>query len=75
MRELAFSILGFSILLGSASHVQAMTAQDIETAGFSGGGFGEGADPLAARLQILLDRHGALRSGEVASFEIRLQHN
>lgn len=59
MKELAFTILGLSILLGSANGTLAMTAEEVEAAEFSAEVLGEGPEPLVVRLQILLDRHGA----------------
>ena len=59
MREQMIPILGLSMLLGQTVGALAMTAEDIEAAEFVGEGLGEDPGPLAARVQILLDRHHA----------------
>jgi lipoprotein-anchoring transpeptidase ErfK/SrfK len=58
MRSPALPVLCLSVLLVSTGAAFAITAEDILTAE-PGEQFGEGPDPLVAKLQILLDRNGA----------------
>lgn len=59
MKKSRLPVLCLSALLASAGAAFAITAEEIEVAEFSGEGFGEGPDPLVAKLQILLDRTNA----------------
>jgi lipoprotein-anchoring transpeptidase ErfK/SrfK len=59
MKKSRLPILCLSALLASAGAAFAITAEEIEAAEFSGQGFGEGPDPLVAKVQILLDRNDA----------------
>jgi peptidoglycan hydrolase-like protein with peptidoglycan-binding domain len=57
MNNTALPIICLSALLAPVGAASAITAEDIAAAMFSGEGFGEGPDPLVAKVQIMLDRN------------------
>lgn len=59
MKEVKLPIVCIFSLLSFPLTAFAITAEDINAATFSGEIFGEGPDPLVAKVQILLDRNDA----------------